>query len=121
MGIASVIDATILRADATKADIESLCEMANKYNTASVCINSYFIAQTKALLKESVKSCTVINFPLGSNSRKAVKKEAKAVLEAGVQELDMVQNIAAIKSQDWEMAWKPSKPLPSNVLKQKSC
>lgn len=119
MGIASVIDATILRADATKADIESLCEMANRYNTASVCINSYFIAQTKALLKESVKSCTVINFPLGSNSRKAVKKEAKAVLEAGVQELDMVQNIAATKSQDWEMALETIKAVAIQCLETK--
>lgn len=103
-GIASIIDATILKADATTRDISALCETANKHHTASVCVNSYFIPQVKKLLNTDVKSCTVINFPLGAGSRKAVKKEAKAVIEAGVQEVDMVQNISAVKSQDWDMA-----------------
>jgi len=118
-GIASVIDATILKADATVDDIEKLCAMANEHKTASVCINSYFISQTRKLLQDAVKTCTVINFPLGAGSRKAVKKEAKAVIEAGINELDMVQNIAAVKSKDWDMALETIKAVAIQCLEEK--
>lgn len=118
-GIAYVIDATILRADATDSDIEILCQTATQHQTASVCINSYFLPQAKRLIQEPVKTCTVINFPLGAGSRKAVKKEAKAVLEAGVQELDMVQNISAIKSKDWDMALETIKAVAIQCLEEK--
>ena len=118
-GIASVIDATILKADANKDDIARLCAMANEYKTASVCINSYFIPQARKILTAPVKTCTVINFPLGSGSRKAVKKEAKAVIEAGVDELDMVQNIAALKSKDWDMALETIKAVAVQCLEEK--
>ena len=57
-GIASAIDATLLKADASKEAVSELCEMANSYQTASVCINSYYIPQIKKLLDESVMSCT---------------------------------------------------------------
>lgn len=115
-GIASIIDATILKADASVEDIRALCSMANEHKTASVCINSYYIHFIKETLLPEVKACTVINFPLGSGSRKAVKKEAKAVIEAGIDELDMVQNIAAIKSKDWEMALETIKAVSIQCL-----
>jgi deoxyribose-phosphate aldolase len=118
-GVASVIDATILKADATDVDIEKLCAMATEHQTASVCINSYFLPQARRLLKDTVKICTVINFPLGAGSRKAVKKEAKAVIEAGVQELDMVQNISAVKSKDWDMALETIKAVAIQCLEEK--
>ena len=118
-GVASAIDATILKADASQEAVGELCEMANKYQTASVCINSYFIPQIKKLLDESVKSCTVINFPLGASSRLAVKKEAKAVLEAGVDEVDMVQNLAALKSRDWPMVLETIKAVAIQCLERK--
>ncbi|MDD2507060.1 MAG: deoxyribose-phosphate aldolase [Candidatus Cloacimonetes bacterium] len=117
--LASVIDATVLKADTTKEDITQLFAMANEYKTASVCINSYFIPQASKILLPPVKTCTVINFPLGAGSRKAVKKEAKAVIEAGVQELDMVQNIAAIKSKDWDMALETIKAVAIQCLEEK--
>ena len=99
-GIAAHIDATVLKADSSADDVSALCAMANEYHTASVCINSYFIPQIKKLLDEEVKSCTVVNFPLGSGSRLAVKKEARAVLEAGVDEVDMVlETIKAVAIQ----------------------
>jgi deoxyribose-phosphate aldolase len=58
----------------------------------------------------------VINFPLGAGSRKAVKKEAKAVLEAGIDELDMVQNLAALRSGDWQMAMETIKSVAIQCL-----
>lgn len=115
-GIASSIDATVLKAQATGADISALCQIANEYQTASVCINSHFIPMARKLLREGVKSCTVINFPLGANSRKAVKKEAKAVIEANIDELDMVQNIAALRSGDWQMALETIKAVAIQCL-----
>jgi len=114
--IASIIDATVLKADATDDDIRALCATANEHDTASVCVNSHFVPLVKKLLTDSVKSCTVINFPLGANSRKAVKKEAKAVIEAGIDELDMVQNIAALRSGDWQMALETIKSVAIQCL-----
>lgn len=99
-GIASVIDATVLKATATDEDVHKLCDMANEYDTASVCINSHFIPQVKQRLIPSVKSCTVINFPLGASSVQAITKETEAVLYSGVDEVDMVQNLSAILSGD---------------------
>lgn len=94
------IDATVLKAEANEADIKALCQTALKYKTASVCVNSHFIPLARKLLNGSVLSCTVINFPLGSGSPEAIIAEAKAVLEAGVDEVDMVQNLSALFSGD---------------------
>jgi len=118
-GIAAHIDATVLKADSSADDVSALCAMANEYHTASVCINSYFIPQIKKLLDEEVKSCTVVNFPLGSGSRLAVKKEARAVLEAGVDEVDMVQNLAALKSRDLDMVLETIKAVAIQCLEYK--
>ena len=105
-GIASIIDATILKANATATDVSALCNIANEYHTASVCINSHFIPQIKAELIPGIKSCTVINFPLGASSPEAIAAEAKAVLDARVDEVDMVQNLSALLSCDYESAVK---------------
>ncbi len=99
-GIASFIDATVLKATATAEDVVSLCNVANEYQTASVCINSNFLPLIKQILKNCVKSCTVINFPLGASSPQAIVKEAEAVLNSGVDEVDMVQNLSALLSGD---------------------
>lgn len=104
-GIASIIDATILKANAVDNDIKALCEIANEHHTASVCINSHFIPQIKSALQSGVKSCTVINFPLGSSSPEAILAEADAVLAAGVDEVDMVQNLCALLSDDYQTAF----------------
>ncbi|MDD4099855.1 MAG: deoxyribose-phosphate aldolase [Candidatus Cloacimonetes bacterium] len=115
-GIASIIDATVLKADATDDDIAKLCAMAAEHHTASVCINSHFIPYARKILDGAVKTCTVINFPLGAGSRKAVKKEAKAVIESGIDELDMVQNLAALRSGDWQMAMETIKSVAIQCL-----
>ena len=96
--IASYIDATILKADAVDTDIRALCEIATKYKTASVCINSQYLALLHKVLNSIPASCTVINFPLGANSPHAIYNEAAAVITDGVDEVDMVQNLAALLS-----------------------
>ena len=103
LGIAAVIDATVLKATANSQEVIDLCQIANRYQTASVCINSHFIPLIKAAL-DCVKSCTVINFPLGSSSASAIASETEAVLDLGVDEVDMVQNLSALFSNDQESA-----------------
>lgn len=101
-GIASIIDATVLKATANEADVTALCEVANQHHTASVCINSHFIGLIKAQLSPGIKSCTVINFPLGASSPEAIAAEANAALQAGAEEVDMVQNLSALFSDNPE-------------------
>jgi len=103
--IASIIDATVLKANTSDNEVQALCEIANEYQTASVCINSHFIPLIQSLLHKSIKSCTVINFPLGSSSPMAIAAEAQACLDAGVQEVDMVQNLSALLSGNHDLAF----------------
>lgn len=103
--LASIIDATILKATASEADVTALCETANQHRTASVCINSHFLPLIAKLLKNGVKRCTVINFPLGANSPAAITAEALAALDSGAEEVDMVQNLSAIFSDDLDAAY----------------
>lgn len=97
-GIASIIDATLLKADATQKEINALCDLANDYKCASVCVNSHYSHRLQLRLSSSVRSCTVINFPLGAGYKYAVAAEALAVINTGVEEVDMVQNLSAVKS-----------------------
>ena len=97
------IDNTLLKADATKKEILTLCEESKKYNFKSVCINPDFIPTAKEALKGSdVLVCTVIGFPLGSMSTKAKAFEAKDAVEMGADEVDMVLNISALKDKDYK-------------------
>jgi deoxyribose-phosphate aldolase len=99
--IARIIDHTLLRADATSDDIVKLCREARQYNFASVCINPYWVALAAAELAGSpVKVCTVVGFPLGATSTEAKVAETEAALRAGAREIDMVQNIGALRSGD---------------------
>jgi deoxyribose-phosphate aldolase len=100
-GIASIIDATILKADAAQEDVYALCDLANDNTCASVCVNSHFSQNLTLRLSSPVKSCTVINFPLGAGYKYAVAAEALAVINTGIQEMDMVQNLSAVKSGDY--------------------
>ena len=103
MKINSYIDHTLLKADATLSQIKTLCKEALKYEFASVCIPSYYVADAYALIRESnVKVCTVVGFPLGNSSSATKVKEAKVAIENGAEEIDMVINQAAIKSERWE-------------------
>jgi deoxyribose-phosphate aldolase len=97
--IAGLIDHTLLRPDATRDDIVKLCREARKYNFASVCINPYWVPVAAAELAGSpVKVCTVVGFPLGATSTEAKVAETEAALRVGAQEIDMVQNVGALRS-----------------------
>jgi len=99
--IASLIDHTLLRADATRDDIVKICREARQYNFASVCVNPYWVPLAAAELAGSpVKVCTVVGFPLGATSTEAKVAETEAALRVGAQEIDMVQNVGALRSGD---------------------
>jgi deoxyribose-phosphate aldolase len=101
--IAALIDHTILKAEATRADVLKVCREARQYGFASVCINPYWVPLARAELAGSkVKVCTVVGFPLGATSTAAKVAEAAAALRAGAQEIDMVINVGALRSGDHE-------------------
>lgn len=103
VNIAALIDHTLLRPDATRDDIIELCEEAQQYGFASVCVNPYWVPLAAAELAGSdVKVCTVVGFPLGATSTEAKVAETEAALRAGAHEIDMVQNIGALRGGDYE-------------------
>jgi len=105
--IAGMIDHTLLKADATKNQIEKLCEEAREYKFASVCVNPTWVATASKLLQNSnVKVCTVIGFPLGATTSETKGFEAKDAIEKGAQEVDMVINIGALKDGNDELVEK---------------
>jgi deoxyribose-phosphate aldolase len=99
--IAALIDHTILKPEATRADIVKVCREAREYSFASVCVNSYWVPLVRAELAGSpVKVCTVVGFPLGAASSEAKAAEASTAVCAGAQEVDMVINVGALRSGD---------------------
>jgi deoxyribose-phosphate aldolase len=103
--IADYLDATILKADTVEQDIKDLCTYAVKSKCKAICINSHYLPFAKSKVKDRVGLCTVINFPLGSGTNMAVLAEAEAVLDEDIHELDMVQNIPALLSGYWMVAY----------------
>ncbi len=102
MELAQYIDHTLLKPQATQADIAKLCQEARLYRFCSVCVNPYWVQFCKTQLQGSdVKVCTVIGFPLGANTTAVKVSEAKQALQDGATELDMVVNLGAVKSGDW--------------------
>jgi deoxyribose-phosphate aldolase len=101
--IASLIDHTLLRPDATRGEIVKVCAEARKYSFASVCVNPYWVGLVAAELSGSpVKVCTVVGFPLGATTTESKIAETEIALRAGAHEIDMVQNVGALKSGDLE-------------------
>ncbi len=99
--IAQLIDHTLLKPEATSAEIEELCKQAVKYQFASVCVNPYWVPKAATLLAGSpVKVCTVVGFPLGATTTEAKRGETMSALRCGAQEIDMVINIGALRSGD---------------------
>ena len=100
--IAGWIDHTLLKPEATAAQVEALCQEALDYNFASVCVNSSFVGLVAKLLADSpVKTCVVVGFPLGAALPTSKMLEALFSLNAGAEEIDMVINIGALKGQDY--------------------
>lgn len=101
--IARLIDHTLLRPDATRDEILKLCDEARRYGFASVCVNPYWVPLVASQLSGTeVKVCAVIGFPLGATSTDAKVAETQAALRMGAQEIDMVQNVGALRSGDDE-------------------
>ena len=99
MTLAARIDHTLLRPDATEAQIMQLCQEAIAHGFANVCVPPCYVASAAAQLAGTdVAICTVIGFPLGYATSSVKFKEAEVAMYDGATELDMVINIAALKS-----------------------
>jgi deoxyribose-phosphate aldolase len=101
------IDHTLLKPEATLEEIQKLCEESIKYQFASTCIQPTWVKYASEFLKKTeVKLCSVVGFPLGANTTENKAAEAYQLAEAGVQEIDMVINIGALKSKDYKKVHK---------------
>ncbi|MGE4342572.1 MAG: deoxyribose-phosphate aldolase [Bacilli bacterium] len=95
------IDHTLLKADATSAQVKKLCEEAVEHNFMSVCINPGFVKEANYYLAETdVLVCTVIGFPLGATSTAAKVFETEEAILDGAKEIDMVINVSKLKDGD---------------------
>ena len=102
--LSSLIDHTNLRPDALHSDIEILCKEAIQYKFASVCINPVYVSYAKSILKdENPKVCSVVSFPLGADSEEMKYAEARFLIFQGVDEIDMVMNIAFLKERKLDL------------------
>ena len=100
--IASRIDHTNLSPSATSEDIRVLCREAVKNSLKAVCVNSCYTSLASNLLKKSpVLTCTVVGFPLGAMTTESKAYEAEIAVKNGAQEIDMVQNIGALKEKNY--------------------
>jgi deoxyribose-phosphate aldolase len=97
--VASAIDHTLLKPDASAAEIDRLCAEAMKHHFASVCVNGSYVRRCAEILRESdVLVCSVIGFPLGAAAPEVKAYEARRAIEDGACEIDMVLNVGALKS-----------------------
>jgi deoxyribose-phosphate aldolase len=104
MRIPALIDHTLLKPEATHDQITQLCEEAREYGFAAVCVNPTNVKLAAELLKGSpVAVCTVIGFPLGATLPEVKAYEAQQTIHYGATEIDMVINIGALKSEDYEL------------------
>lgn len=102
--LAAMIDHTLLKPEATQAQIEQLCAQARRYRFAAVCVNPTWVSLCARLLADSsVKVCTVVGFPLGATLPQVKGYETKRALADGASEVDMVINVGALKSQDYDL------------------
>jgi len=100
-GVASMIDHTLLKPDATRKDIEALCREAAEYRFASVCVNPTWVALCASVLQGTgVKVCSVVGFPLGATTPDTKHYETRRAIFDGAREIDMVINVGALKSGD---------------------
>ncbi len=100
-GVATMIDHTLLKPDATRADIEKLCREAAEFHFATVCVNPVWVAESARLLRGSgVGVCSVVGFPLGATNSDVKHYETRRAIFDGAAEIDMVINVGALKSGD---------------------
>lgn len=101
--LASYIDHTLLKPDATREQIEQLCTEAAEHQFTSVCVNGSRVELAHSLLEESdVQVCTVVGFPLGAMDADAKRYETEAAIDTGANEIDMVMNIGRFKDGEYD-------------------
>jgi len=99
--LATFIDHTLLKPDATAAQIEKLCAEAHEHKFFSVCVNGSRVAEARHFLEDSdVKVASVVGFPLGAMSTDAKRFETESAIDDGAQEIDVVLNVARLKDGD---------------------
>lgn len=102
--LAGYIDHTLLKAETTEDQIRVLCAEAREYGFKSVCVNTTWTSFCADLLKDTgIITCVVVGFPLGAMESAAKAFEAKRAVELGAQEIDMVMNIGALKSGEFDL------------------
>ncbi|MBO8156034.1 MAG: deoxyribose-phosphate aldolase [Bacillaceae bacterium] len=100
--LANMIDHTQLKPETTTEKIQQICGEAKEFSFASVCVNPHWVSYCFDQLKDTpVKVCTVIGFPLGATTKEVKAFETKQAIENGAEEIDMVLNIGALKSGDF--------------------
>ncbi len=110
MKLSKYIDHTLLKQDATKEQIVTLCSEARENDFASVCVNPTWIkVASEELRGTGVDVCTVIGFPLGANSPKVKGFETTVAIEDGATEIDMVINVGALKDKDYDAVYEDIK------------
>jgi deoxyribose-phosphate aldolase len=103
--VAAMIDHTLLKADASRTEIEVLCREAAEYRFASVCVNPTWVAACARLLAGAgVNVCSVVGFPLGATTPDTKHYETRRAIFDGAREIDMVINVGALKSGDLRLA-----------------
>ena len=101
--IAKMIDHSLLTPTLNGDELEAGCQLAIEYDVASVCIMPYYLRRCAELLRgTSVQASTTIGFPHGGHTTAIKRAEAEQALHDGCQELDMVVNISAVRSGDWD-------------------
>ena len=101
--LAQLIDHTLLKPEATREQIDRLCHEALEYRFASVCVNPTHVGRCAELLRGSdVKVCTVVGFPLGATTTAVKAYETRQAIDDGATEIDMVINVGALKSGDFD-------------------
>lgn len=100
--LAKAIDHTLLTPNATVNEIKQLCKEAIEYGFAAVCVPPYFVKEAvKQLENHRIKVATVIGFPMGYSATPAKVEEVKRAIDEGIDEIDVVVNICAIKEGNW--------------------
>ena len=102
--IAGYIDHTLLKPDASQAEVAQLCHEARQYHFAAVCVNPTNVLLCSQLLQDSgVEVCTVVGFPLGATPPEVKAYEAQQAVSDGATEVDMVINVGALKSKEYDL------------------
>ena len=102
--LAGFIDHTLLRADADAGDIDRMCEEAVTYGFTAVCVNPVWVRRVAENLRDSdVITCSVIGFPLGAHHPQVKATEARQAIRDGAREIDMVINVGALKSGEYDL------------------